>query len=589
MLQGHFLLFVHHRDLGREDNLVPTSVASLQVQRRTDAERPAILFLLMTAVFFWAAKYHPFVSSPRVIDDDARQHVYWTYTFQDAALFRGDLLTDFASSPQVAPPGYQALYYVGARLMDPLLFSQVLSLLLLGMCVWLLYRVGGEMGARRGGTFAACLLLVYVLYSSSGGLPKSFAFPLLLGAVYLVCRGSCAGVAGLLCVQSLLYPPILLNTLALAAVSWWRVWRRGTDRRLWWHLVVLGVGVGLAGGVLVWVYTLWPKAAWGSLVTPDEARAMPEFWPQGRTAFYADTWLQMVLNDRWGIGGARLAGFVGLIVAMYVLGKRASFVVPEVARDLIWTSLGLFVLAHLLLFKLHLPSRYVLYTLPTAALLVIAANYEATRAALDARWPSLCGFLRGLAARRGLGWTLLGLAALGFVYVQNRYVVAIDPLAVKVDSTAMQLYHYLQTLPKDVLIAGHPLELDNVPLFARRKVLANQELSLPYYRGYYAEVRRRLHDSLAAYYADDAQEIRRFVHRYGVDFILVNRRHFTPEFLSGAVYYEPFNSVVKQRLAAQQRFALLEDAVGQHVYAHGPYILVSFVDIRKGRNAGAAD
>jgi hypothetical protein len=153
----------------------------------------------------------------------------------------------------------------------------------------------------------------------------------------------------------------------------------------------------------------------------------------------------------------------------------------------------------------------------------------------------------------------------------------------------MHLYRYLQTLPKDALIAGHPLEMDNIPLFARRKVLANQELSLPYYRGYYAEVRRRLSASLAAYYANDAQEIQHFVQQYGVDFILVNRRHFTPEFLSGTIYYEPFNSFVKQRLSTHQRFALLEAAVGQHVYADGSYILVSFVDLQKGRDGGAAD
>jgi hypothetical protein len=549
----------------------------------------ALFFLLVAAVFFWAAKYHPFVSTPRVIDDDARQHVYWTYTFQDRTLFRNDLLTDFVASPKVAPPGYQALYFVGARLMDPLLFSQILSLFLLSACGMLLYCIGREIHAPRGGALAAFLLLVYFLYSSSGGLPKSFAFPLLLGTVFLVCRNSFAGVAVLLGVQSILYPPILLNALTLAAVSWWRVWRRGTDRRIWWSLIVLGVGTILAAGALLWIYTLWPKATWGSLITPDEARTMPEFGPHGRTAFYADTWLQMVLNDRWGIGGVRLTGFAILIAAMYVVGRRSTFVVPEVTRDLVWTSLGLFVLAHLLLFRLHLPSRYVLYTWPLAALLVIAANYETTRTALNARWPSLCNFLRRVAARRSLCWTLLGLVACGFVYAQNRYVVNLDPLEVKVDSTTMHLYRYLQTLPKDALIAGHPLDMDNIPLFARRKVLANQELSLPYYRGYYAEVRQRLSDSLVAYYTDDVQEIQHFVQQYGVDFILVNRHHFMSEFLNGTIYYEPFNSFVKQRLSAHQRFALLEATVGQHIYAQGPYILVSFVDMRKGRDAGAAD
>jgi hypothetical protein len=278
-----------------------------------------------------------------------------------------------------------------------------------------------------------------------------------------------------------------------------------------------------------------------------------------------------------------------LLATVYVLGRRAGFVVPEVARDLVWTSLGLFGLAHLLLFKLHLPSRYVLYTWPLAALLVLAANYETTCAALDSRWPSLCSSLRRLTERRNLCWLLLGLAACGFVYVQNRYIVNLDPLEVKVDSTAMHLYRYLQTLPKNALIAGHPVEMDNIPLFARRKVLVNQELSLPYYRGYYAEVRQRLFDSLGAYYADNMQEIQRFVQQYGVDFILVNTRHFMPEFLSGTIYYEPFNSFVKQRLSTHQRFALLEAAVRQHVYAYGPYILVSCVDMQKGRDGGAAD
>ena len=100
---------------------MPTSIAAVPVPRRTGAERSVLLFLFVAGVFFWAAKYHPFVSSPRVIDDDARQHVYWTYTFQDRTLFRDDPLTDFVASPKVAPPGYQALYFVGARLMDPLL------------------------------------------------------------------------------------------------------------------------------------------------------------------------------------------------------------------------------------------------------------------------------------------------------------------------------------------------------------------------------------------------------------------------------------------------------------------------------------
>jgi hypothetical protein len=535
------------------------------------------LFLLVAAVFFWAAKYHPFLDVPRVVDDDARQHVYWTYAFQDTDLFRDDILTAFISSPKVAPLGYQALYFVGGQLMDPLLFSQLLSLLLLIFSVYLLYKTGQDMGgSARGSAFAALLFLLYFLYSSSGGLPKSFAFPLLLSSIFLALRGSCGGIAALLCVQSLLYPPILLNSLALAAGVGWRTWQRGTGRCLWRRLVILGVGVGLAGSVLFGVYAVASQQSWGPLITPGQARTMPEFSAQGRTAFYGKTVWQTALNDRAGIGGVRLIGFVVLIMGMSLVNKRSGLVMPRLVTELVLTSLALFGGAHLVLFKLHLPSRYVLYTLPVAALLVIAVNGATTVTALQAQWPRLGRLYSRLTPPRRLRWALLGGLALAFVYIQNRYIVAHDPLAVSVDSTAMHLYRYMQTLPKDALIAGHPVELDNIPLFARRKVLVNQELSLPYYTGYYAEVRRRLHDALLAYYTEDVREVWRFVQHYGVDYMLVNTQHFTPQFFSGTLYYEPFNSLVRQRLSAHPRFALLQDGVWQRVYTNGPYILVSF-------------
>ena len=42
-----------------------------------------------------------------------------------------------------------------------------------------------------------------------------------------------------------------------------------------------------------------------------------------------------------------------------------------------------------------------------------------------------------------------GDSGLSLAYVQNRYIVYVDPLTVRVDITALQLYDYLQTLPKD--------------------------------------------------------------------------------------------------------------------------------------------
>jgi hypothetical protein len=43
--------------------------------------RSPLLLFLVIAVFVWITKYHPFLDVPYVFDAEARQHVYWTYTF----------------------------------------------------------------------------------------------------------------------------------------------------------------------------------------------------------------------------------------------------------------------------------------------------------------------------------------------------------------------------------------------------------------------------------------------------------------------------------------------------------------------------
>jgi hypothetical protein len=260
--------------------------------------------------------------------------------------------------------------------------------------------------------------------------------------------------------------------------------------------------------------------------------------------------------------------------------------IPSLVKDIVATSLGLFGFAHFVLFKLHLPARYVMYTFPLAAILVLAANFEPTVAALGERWPAFNHSVRHLYRHAGIRWGTLGLAALAFCYIQSHYTVM---SVVQVDSDALQLYRYLQTLPKDVLIAGHPEEMDNIPLFARRKVLVNQELSLPYFTGYYAQVRQRLFAMLAAYYTTDIQDVQHFVQRYSVDYILVNTQHFSASFLQGGIYDEPFGSFIRQQLDTHKRFALLNVSALQRVYERGPYILVSFVDRQKGEHGTSAD
>src|SRR5215211_5883000 len=85
---------------------------------------------------------------------------------------------------------------------------------------------------------------------------------------------------------------------------------------------------------------------------------------------------------------------------------------------------------------------------------------------------------------------------------------------------------YLRSLPKDALVAGPPADLDFVPTFAQRPILAGFQYAVAFHHGYYDQLRRRLDDLIAAYYAEDLREVMAFAARYRVAVFLVDRGAF---------------------------------------------------------------
>ena len=52
---------------------------------------------------------------------------------------------------------------------------------------------------------------------------------------------------------------------------------------------------------------------------------------------------------------------------------------------------------------------------------------------------------------------------------------------------------------------------------------------------YWAKLEPRLLDLFKAYYAADPQEVVAFCRKYGIAFLIVDDRHFTPAFLKGGL------------------------------------------------------
>jgi hypothetical protein len=510
-----------------------------------------------------------------IYDGDACQHVYWTAIFQDPTLFAGDLLTGFISTPVFDPLGYQIVYRVGTLFADPLPFSQGLSLVLLLLSVWLLDLVSRQLIVdRRGRLVCLILFVLFSVYDASGGFPRSFAFPLLLAVLYLLQRDAFLASVAVLIPIVLFYPPLVLNVLAL--LGWTHLWRwwQGERGRLWWgQSLWLGLVTVAAFLFLLSVYDGDQIAAYGPKITFEEAKGMPEFYPGGRTTFFRDTVWGYLLVAPSGVSIHRLIGFALMLVVLGVTLGWRTLRMPKPAWHLTWTSMVLFTLAHLVLFALHHPSRYTLYTLPLAFILTIGANVPGFMDLLGTWWRKP-GTWRGKVAPGWLGWSFLLVFFLWYPYVQGHFFSRLD-MAVA-DAPQLELTRFLGTLPKDALVAGHPVDMNPVPLLARRKVLANHELSLPYYKGYYGQIRQRLFDFFEAYYAGSFDTVAAFVDRYGIDALVVRKDHYTKEFLSGPVYFEPYNERAKNYLARQSSFVLRDPPLDRRCYENELYLVLCF-------------
>lgn len=144
------------------------------------------------------------------------------------------------------------------------------------------------------------------------------------------------------------------------------------------------------------------------------------------------------------------------------------------------------------------------------------------------------------------------------------------------------LYNFLSTLPKDVLIAGHPEEMDEIPLISKRKVFVQFELSLPYYRSYYKKIVERTKDFFRLYYSESNGEVINICNRYHIDYLVIKKAHFRDTYLGQKVFYiEPFNDYIQQIVAEniKKGFVFQNVSPQYRVYEDNEFFVVSANDL----------
>jgi hypothetical protein len=473
---------------------------------------PPAVYLALLAAVTALVEWWPALSDPWFVFDDARQHVFWTYRYQDPSLFPGDLYAEVFSG--LAPLGYHALYWAVARIGDPATASRWMGLALGAAMLWYGWRLGRAMEPRWGGFLTGLLLLQY-LYMLGGGLPRSFALPLLVAHLYYVTTARMGRACVILVLEALLYPQVFLLGVGLQGLAVARAAARGELRR---PLALLLVGVAVGGLTLAPRYLVDRPASLGPMVTRAEARRDPAFQVGGRVEFFnPDPYAFFVQGSRSGLGWRKgLPPLAGLAILFALVVGRRLRRTPPVILDTLLVSLALFVAAHLLLFKLHLPNRYVRWTLPLAGILFVAAHARSTAerlrqrlGVLDRAWPHLAW------ASWAIALVLLVAVAAQLLTVARRAPTPAEVIG---------LHRYLRTLPADALLAGKSAVLAAVPLLDRRRVLEDREFALAYFTGYHHEVMRRMEARRSAWRTDSPQALARFCREFSVTHLLVDRR-----------------------------------------------------------------
>lgn len=218
--------------------------------------------------------------------------------------------------------------------------------------------------------------------------------------------------------------------------------------------------------------------------------------------------------------------------------------------QIVLASLGMFFTAYALLFKLYFPSRYTESSL--RIVMSIAAGMALT-ILLDAVWHWVEQRDKPhFPASQFLA--LISTAVLGAVLI-------LYPLMLRLNSYPFPntgyrvgkvppLYEFFAQQPKDTLIASLAIEANNLPTFSQRSILVGREYAISaFHPQHYTQVRQRAIDLINAQYSPTLKQVQIFIQTYGVDFWLLEREAFTPEYVAKNSWLRQFQPAAAEATA----------------------------------------
>ncbi|NEQ44179.1 MAG: hypothetical protein F6K00_11740 [Leptolyngbya sp. SIOISBB] len=496
---------------------------------------------LLFAIYYGYLALQNAFSGPYVIQDDARQHVFWMLRFVEPGAFPNDFMADYYQAN--APIGYTWLYRVAATLgLHPYTFSKILPPILGLLGTHYCFQLSLQVMPLPAAAFSSTLMLNQSLWMRDdlmSGTPRAFLYVFLLAFLVYVNRRAIVPCLIVLVLQPLIYPVSGLISAAILIVRLLRI-QAGrlvltSEPQDYWLS-----GLGLAILVTLLAPYALSSSPYGPTITPAVARTMPEFQPGGRSAYFINNPIKFWFGDRSGIIPTPIftpptMAFSLLFPWLWwrshspwikLIRNRAA-----ILQQMVVASFLLFFAAHITLYTLYLPSRYTHHTI--RILFALTASF--------AIWIVLDNLLQFIAQQtssqraiwqKGIAGMLTGLITIGLIGYSEFLENFPGLFNSSRNGVGPELYTFFQETPPDTIIASLTKETSNLHAFTQRSPLISPELGLPYHTGYYEQFRTRVGDLIEAQYSDDLEAVQDFIRQYNIDFWLIDDQSFSSEALA---------------------------------------------------------
>ena len=532
--------------------------------------------LIIYVAFRWGAVFF----DPYLQNDDTRMVIFPLWALHED-VFIGDYITQIMSGFQT-PWLHKSFYYIFTFVFDLLTVTKIAQILAVAWGGFHMFRIGHRRAGGLGGLFSLYLVFhTYILLErAGGGLPRAFGLPIILMTVDGIDKNSDrqSGLGGIL--GFAIYPPAGLIALTTHCI-WLTVQFIVNKIDLFaFRKVMVKLGVVTLLCFLSISPLLISRNVAGKLYSLEQARLMPEFGMTGRTKILPlksattviardiermsvasdDSPLPFLKKFSSKIGGVLPYLFISFALLLAVVGLARP---PYISLYVAIAGIVLFGLANLIAFRLYYPERMISLALPAAVLYLLSSTFTGIKYKISQIIVSRLSSL-----------------VIMFVFIGFMGVTFKGPIGLNVNANSeKELYRFLQTLPEDALFAGHPTRMDNIPLWAKRRILVSNETSNTWFDEAWEEMKERTYDNFDAYYASNPGPLIALRKKYGVDYMLVHEVDISPYYSKSCNYFEPFTAWVKQLCQKPNTDLIWRKATSTSVVGKASYYYVIDLDI----------